>query len=158
MIIRKISFSDRTWIENLFIKEWASTRIVTKGKVYDANYLPGFIAEIENVKVGLITYRFEENECEVMSLNSLKSGLGIGKTLLQKVVDKAKHKNCSRIWLIATNDNIKAQKFYEDLGWELLKIHRNAIKESRKLKPEIPLLGFDGIPITDEYEYQFLLT
>ncbi|MFC1898604.1 GNAT family N-acetyltransferase [Candidatus Cloacimonadota bacterium] len=158
MQIRKIKPFDKLWIDNLFIREWGSTKIVTQGKLYDVNDLLGFIAEIGIKRVGFITYRIDHDECEVISLNSLKSGLGIGKVLLSEVIEQARNNNCKRVWLITTNDNRKAQKFYEHLGWELVKIHKNAIAISRKLKPEIPLLGFNDIPIRDEFKYELILS
>ncbi len=36
-------------------------------------------------------------------------------------------------------------------------MHRGAVDESRKYKPEIPLLGMDGIPIRDEIELEMAL-
>jgi hypothetical protein len=36
-------------------------------------------------------------------------------------------------------------------------VHRGAITEARRLKPEIPLLGIDDIPIRDEIELQMKL-
>ena len=39
----------------------------------------------------------------------------------------------------------------------MVAVHRNAIEESRKLKPEIPLTGIDGLPIRDEIELELLL-
>jgi hypothetical protein len=37
----------------------------------------------------------------------------------------------------------------------LVAIHRNALQESRKLKPEIPLTGVAGRPIDDEIEFEY---
>ena len=39
----------------------------------------------------------------------------------------------------------------------LVAIHRNALAESRRLKPEIPLIGLGGRPIEDELEYEYRL-
>ncbi|MFQ5637433.1 MAG: hypothetical protein ACE5IR_05510 [bacterium] len=36
-------------------------------------------------------------------------------------------------------------------------MHRNAIEKFRKLKPEIPRFGIDGIPIRDEIEMESIL-
>jgi hypothetical protein len=36
-------------------------------------------------------------------------------------------------------------------------LHVNAIEESRKIKPQIPLYGFDGIPIMHEVEFEKIL-
>jgi hypothetical protein len=51
----------------------------------------------------------------------------------------------------------KALRFYHLRGFLLAAIYRNAIAASRKLKPEIPLQGIDGIPIRDEIELELLL-
>jgi hypothetical protein len=43
------------------------------------------------------------------------------------------------------------------MGFTLAAVHKGALNESRKLKPEIPLFGIDGIPITDEIELEKIL-
>ncbi|GAB6277014.1 MAG: hypothetical protein SAMD01599839_15540 [Rectinema sp.] len=58
------------------------------------------------------------------------------------------------MWLVTTNDNIDALRFYQKRGFELLKIHRNAISKSRKIKPTIPETGNYGISIRDEIELE----
>ena len=59
--------------------------------------------------------------------------------------------------MIATNDNIRALRFYQKRGFDLVSIYRFAVNESRKLKPQIPLLGVDDIPILHEIEFEKLL-
>jgi ribosomal protein S18 acetylase RimI-like enzyme len=66
-------------------------------------------------------------------------------------------KGCRRLWLITTNDNTDALRFYQKHGFMLVAVHRNAIEESRKLKPEIPLIGNNNIPIRDEIELEMML-
>lgn len=61
------------------------------------------------------------------------------------------------MWLITTNDNTVALRFYQKRGFVLAAIHRNALEESRRLKPSIPLVGIDGIPIRDETELEKFL-
>ena len=48
--------------------------------------------------------------------------------------------------------------FYQKRGFRLVAVHPGAVNESRKLKPEIPLIGNDGIPIRDEIELEIVLT
>ena len=36
----------------------------------------------------------------------------------------------------------------------LVALHRRALDESRRLKPEIPAVGLDGIALTDEPELE----
>jgi hypothetical protein len=62
------------------------------------------------------------------------------------------------MWLITTNDNGPAIRFYEGRGMRIAAIHRGAIAESRKLKPEIPLLGVGGRPIEEKSSFELLLT
>ncbi len=94
---------------------------------------------------------------EIITLNVLKQREGIGRTLVNAAIEEAKNLSCSRIWVITTNDNIPALKFYQAIGFTVTRIHKDAIKESRKLKPEIPLYGIDEIPITDEIELEKIL-
>ena len=37
-------------------------------------------------------------------------------------------------------------------GFQITAIHPDAVTESRKIKPEIPLIGLEGIPLRDEIE------
>ena len=83
--------------------------------------------------------------------------IGIGATLINKVKGITKSQGCKRIWLITTNDNTHAIRFYQKRGLVLAALYKNAIEESRKLKPEIPFEGFDGIPIRDEIELELVL-
>ena len=69
----------------------------------------------------------------------------------------AKKNGCRRVWLITTNDNTYAIRFYQKRGFDMAAIHRNAINESRKIKPQIPLTGFDKIPILHEIEFEMML-
>ena len=62
--------------------------------------------------------------------------------------------NINKIKVITTNDNIDAIKSYQKCGFDMIKIYHNAIEESRKLKPTIPLIGNYGIPITHEIEFK----
>jgi hypothetical protein len=64
---------------------------------------------------------------------------------------------CRRLWLITTNDNEPAMTFYSRWGMHLVTVHRGAIAESRKLKPEISHFGVGGRPIEDEIEFELLL-
>jgi RimJ/RimL family protein N-acetyltransferase len=64
---------------------------------------------------------------------------------------------CQRIWLITTNDNMPALRFYQKRGFRLVAVHQNALDYSRTLKPEIPLIGLEGIPLRDEIELEIIL-
>lgn len=141
-------------VVNIISENWGSNLIVTKGKVYKAEELPGFLAISNENIIGLITYYMHEKECEIVSLNSLEENKGVGTALIQSVIKLAREAECQRIFLITTNDNTKAVRFYQKRGFDLAVFRRNAILESRKLKPQIPFIGFDGIPILHELEFE----
>ena len=125
-------------------------------QLYPAEY-PGFVAESDADAVGVITYILRGDECEILSLDSLAEGQGIGSALVESVRKVAFDNGVRRLWLITTNDNLNALRFYQKRGFELVKIHRRAVDESRKLKPSIPLIGGFGIPIRDEIELELSL-
>jgi Acetyltransferase (GNAT) family len=64
---------------------------------------------------------------------------------------------CRRVWLITTNDNLRALRFYQRRGFRLVAVHPDALARSRELKPSIPEIGLDGIPLRDELELELLL-
>lgn len=140
------------------LKEWwAGPRIVTRGKLHHADELPGFIAIQDSKPAGLITYDIVGEQCEIVTMNSLVEGKGIGSALIDAVKNVAVTAGCKRLWLITTNDNTAALRFWQKRGFRLAAAHRNAIEKSRLLKPEIPLTGNDGIPIRDEIELEMIL-
>jgi len=66
----------------------------------------------------------------------------------------AREEKLKRVWLVTTNDNLAALRFYQRRNFNLVKIYPNAIRFVRKLKPGIPLIGNDGIPLRDEIELE----
>jgi N-acetylglutamate synthase-like GNAT family acetyltransferase len=155
--IRPAEKEDRNWVAQFLDEQWGSTRIVTRGEVYLAHLLPGFIAIKDDARVGLITYRFEGTECEIITINSTVEGGGIGSALIEAVKQAVILEGCKRMWLITTNDNMRALRFYQKRGFHLIAVYPNALEQSRKLKPEIPLFGIDGIPLRDEIELEMRL-
>ncbi len=100
----------------------------------------------------LITYMLKENACDIISLDSMEAGKGIGTSLVQAVENFAIKQRCQHIKLVTTNDNLLALKFYQKRGFILSQLKTNAVEKARKHKPEIPFIGHDGIPIRDEIE------
>jgi GNAT superfamily N-acetyltransferase len=155
--IRPLEESDHSWVVALLTEHWGGPVIVTRGRIHAADKLPGFKAVLDTKCIGLLTYRLAADDCEVISLNSLHEGIGVGTKLMTAVRNIADRNGCRRIWLITTNDNARAITFYEKLGYEICAIHAGAVAESRRLKPSIPLVGIDGIEIRDEIEMELVL-
>lgn len=157
MKIHVVSEKYLDWVQSLLRERWGSTDIVTRGHLHHADQLPGFIAIDSDQLVGLITYSFKDNEFEIVTLDSLEPGKGIASKLIKSVLDFAIGKKCKRVWLITTNDNTNALRFYQKNGFHLVSIHQGAVEKSRMIKPEIPETGFDNIPIRDEIELEIRL-
>ena len=155
--IRAAGPSDRPWITAVLTDAFAGPVQVVRGKVYRADELPGFIAELEGKPAGLIAYRIEADRCDIMALVSLEENRGIGTGLLAAVTEKARAAGCRRLRVVTTNDNQAALRLYQKRGFRLVAVYVNSMEEARKLKPEIPLAGNDGIPLRDEIELEMPL-
>ena len=155
--LRALLEEDRPWLSQFWVEHWGDEIMVVHGEVFRAADLPGFAAEQDGQIVGLVTYQIRGGEVEVLSLDSLRPGQGIGRALLGAVVQAALADGCARLTLITTNDNLDALRFYQRLGLRLRAIHAGAVEQSRKIKPSIPLVGNDGIPIRDELELDLAL-
>jgi ribosomal protein S18 acetylase RimI-like enzyme len=120
--------------------------------------LPGFVATLDGAPAGLASYAVRGSECELVTIRSLREGRGVGRALLAAVRDAAADAGCSRLWLITTNDNLRALELYQRFGMDIVALHRHAVSEARRtLKPSIPERGVNGIPITHELELELHL-
>jgi GNAT superfamily N-acetyltransferase len=152
-----LSAEYRLWARDLLRERWGSEVLVTRGKIHNGSGLPGFVAILEGEPIGLATYRIHDDQCEMVSLDSLMEGVGVGSALIEAVIGEARERGCRRLWLITTNDNLDAVHFYQKRGFHLVAVHRNALEDTRRLKPSLPRNGIDGIPLRDEIELEIPL-
>ena len=157
LTVRSTEDSDHGWVVQLLRNEWNGPTIGSRGRVFQGDELPGFVAFCEGKRQGLATYHIEDDACELVSLNSLFEGIGIGSALIEAVRKTAVEAGCKRLWLITTNDNTSALRFYQRRGFRLAALHKGSVTELRKLKPKIPMRGIDDIAIRDEIELDFML-
>jgi len=155
--IRPLRPADEGWVAHFVAERWGAEIVVVHGETYRPQQLPGFLALEEGETVGLITYHVAGDGCEIVTLDSLRPSQGIGGALIGAVQATARAAGCWRLWLITTNDNLDALRFYQRHGFELVAVHRGAVNASRLVKPEIPLVGAYGIPIRDEIELEMAL-
>lgn len=153
-IIREIGEQDREWVGAFLLTYWGSTEMVYSKGVHQCDRLPGIAAFMGAEPIGLLIYEIKQGACEIVSLDSVREGLGVGSALLETVERLAQEQGCSRLWLITTNDNVHALGFYQRRGYALVQLYRNAVEAARRLKPQIPFIGNDGIPIRDEIKLE----
>lgn len=155
--IRPVEAEDTDWVLCL-VREWGADFIVSRGRKLFPTRLPGFCAVgSDGDRIGLATYEIVDQECQMVTLHALQPYRGVGTALTMAVRDAALSAGCRRLWLITTNDNIDALRFYQRRGFELAAVHRNLRDVARRLKPSIPLVGNYGIPIRDEIELELRL-
>jgi ribosomal protein S18 acetylase RimI-like enzyme len=154
--VRALGEADREWATGKLRELWGEG-VVSRGRLLDATVLPGFVAEGEGEPAGLLTYRIDGGDCEVVTINAFRRGAGAGTALMEAVAVAARDAGCRRVWLITTNDNLRALRFYQRRGFRLAALHRDALARSRELKPSIPEVGLDGIPLRDELELELTL-
>jgi len=136
MRVREIRDSDRPWLRDFIAAQWGLPVVSTSGP-YDPSRLSGFVAEDDELQtMGAVTYRISEGECEVVTLNSLQENRGVGSALLARVRQLADGDGL-RTWLITTNDNINAIRFYQRRGMDMRALHCDFADEVRRWKPDI---------------------
>lgn len=155
--VRPLGPEDEEWVADFVDRRWGSPYVVAHGKLFYPHTLPGFAAELEGEPVGVITYHVDGDDWEIVTIDSVEEGQGTGSDLLYTLRQAAKKAGARRLWLITTNDNLSALRFYQKRGFALVAVYPNALERSRQLKPNIPLVGEDGIPLRDEIELEMLL-
>ena len=156
--VRAATPADRSWISSLLQDRWGSTTVVSRGRSLDASKLPALVAEAGGPGapgLGLATYRIEGDEFELVTIDAVVAEVGVGSALLAAAKKVAAGEGCRRLWLITTNDNVDALRFYQRRGLRIAAVHRDGVDRARRIKPQIPAVGSSGIGIHDELELEF---
>ncbi len=154
LVLRALGIDDRAWVRAITAEWFGAETIVSRGHVHRPAELPGFIAWEGGQRLGLAAYRLANRECELVMLAAQQQWRGIGSRLLAAVEEIARQAACRRLWLITTNDNVDALRFYQRRGFHLTALHVDALRKSRRLKPGIPETGEYDIPLRDELELE----
>jgi ribosomal protein S18 acetylase RimI-like enzyme len=154
--VRAYRESDRAWAEAFMDEEFGGRLQARRGELIDVLALPGFVAERDGRQVGLVMYRLEGAECELAFIAALEPHKGIGTALLEALLSAVS--DCRRIWLVTTNDNLEALRFYQRRGFRLSALRPGSVDRARRLlKPQISTVGAFGIPLRDELQLELRL-
>jgi GNAT superfamily N-acetyltransferase len=145
-------------------REWASREVaaafggdiqVRRGEAIDTSRLPGLVAERDGEPIGLLRYdpgggSGTSDEVELAVLVTPVRGAGAGSALIAALRRAVPHRP---IWVVTTNDNVDALRFYQRQGFRLRALRAGAVDDARRtLKPGIPATGAHDLPIHDELE------
>jgi ribosomal protein S18 acetylase RimI-like enzyme len=149
MVIRDRDDRDIPWMRALLRARWGGTLVIVHGEAIDVMALPALVA---GERRGLATYRVRDDEAELVTLDAVEPGQGAGTHLLDALVERQRRQGVRRLWVTTTNDNLAALAFYQRRGFCLQRLRPGAVEQARQIKPGIPLLAENGIPIRDEID------
>jgi ribosomal protein S18 acetylase RimI-like enzyme len=156
--VRAVTSADLEYVRRSLTAAFGATEVAGHDELIDAATLPGAVARVGDDPAGLLTYRPDpDGGWEVVSLSADRPGVGAGRALIDWVRAEAARAGVTRLWLVTTNDNTTALRFYQRNGFDLVRLDRNAVDRARRLKPAIPAYA-DGIPIRHELELELRVT
>lgn len=157
VIIRDRRTYDDDWVVQLLTERWGSTIQVTDGRALDCLELPGLVATDTGRRVGLLTYADDGETVEIVTIDAVSTGQGVGELLINGIAQVAVDLGVRHLKVVTTNDNLDALGFYQRMGFVLVALRPGAVAESRRFKPEIAEVAANGIPIRDELELTLAL-
>ncbi len=142
------------FIARLWEEHWGLP-IVTAKREYVPPDVEGLVWRSGDGRtLGLVTWAVDGARGEVISLNALEAGRGIGTQLMDAAEGELRQRGVRTAHLVTTNDNPRALSFYVRRGYRLLRLHPDAMDRVRQIKPQVPLAGKDGIPLRDMWELE----
>ena len=155
--VRELTSDDRGWLIAHLNADWGGPLQARAGELIDVSRLPGYVA-IGDVgqPVGVLLFRAEGDDLEVALVHAFDQWLGTGTALMECFTTVARSRDWHRVWLVTTNDNVDAIRFYQRRGWRLTSMRPGAVDQARDtLKRSIPEQGQHDIPMRDEFELEW---
>jgi GNAT superfamily N-acetyltransferase len=155
--VRPREAADRSAVQAFLVRNHGA-RVARRGELIDPLDHQALVAEADNGHLlGVLTYvpDHAREQSEILTLHTIERWRGVGTLLIEAAGKWAARHGYARQWLITTNDNVDALRFYQRRGFHLAALYLGAVTEARtRLKPEIPLTGAYGIPLRDEIELE----
>jgi ribosomal protein S18 acetylase RimI-like enzyme len=155
--LRPARYDDCAAVDAIHEQAWGGPYVVGHGVRYDLRTLPTVVAVDDGAVVGALAWHVDGDALEIVSIAAAAPRRGIGSALLAAAVAAAQRLGVRRVWLITTNDNLRALRFYQRRGLRLVGVDPGAVDRARRLKPGIPMVGAHGIPLYDELTLEMRL-
>jgi len=150
VLVRPATPEDAAAVAEIHTVSWGGPSVVGHGVTYDLRRLPTLVAIADGRIAGVLTYAVERDSFEIVSIDAAQPRHGVGTALLAAATATARELGLRRVWLVTTNDNLDALRFYQRRGLRLVGLAPGAVDRSRRVKPSIPEVGAYGIPLRDE--------
>lgn len=155
--VRDLEPADHDWARRLIgAHQGGDHRVARLGELLDPTEQEGIVAELDGRPVGLLTAHETDRGLEVLTLHSEIGGVGAGTRLLETALRVAEASHAPRLWLMTTNDNIDAIRWFLRRGLTVAAVHAGAVDADRAtIKRTIPTVNpVNGLPIRDLVELQ----
>lgn len=142
--------ADRSWLEEQISGGYGAGHLqARRGELIDVLTGAGLVAEDGGRPVGVLLWRTDgDGSTELTYLWAFEGGAGVGTQLVRAMFERVD----PPIWVVTTNDNVEALRFYQRHGFRLRALRPGAVDAARRdLKPSIPVES-GGIPVRDELE------
>lgn len=151
MRVRSFEPGDVSWAEEL-VGGFGGRLQARRNEIVDVLDASGFIAEHNDEPIGILTYAGRPDGTEILYIEATTKQRGVGTALVNALTRLVGRQ---RIWLVTTNDNLDALRFYQRRGFSFREVRVGAVDRAREtIKPSLPLVGEYGIPLRDEIELE----
>ena len=141
-----------------FLAEHNADVVARRGELVDARRRPALVVVADGVIEGVLTWMLAGASMEILTLHATRQWAGTGSALIAAAQRVAEASGARRLWLVTTNDNVDALRFYQRRGFRLTRVDARAVDRSRAtIKPAIPETGAHGIRLRDELELEIVL-
>ncbi len=151
--VRPAGAAERDWVRAQLLARWGGTIMAVHGEAIELTGLPTLVAGTR----GFLIYRAHGPAAEIVALEALDPGAGIGTALVVVATEELERMGVREVWVTTTNDNLDALRFYQRRGFRIEGVRRDAVVEVRALKPTIPVIGDYDIPVRDEIDLRAVL-
>jgi len=155
--VRDFEAADHDWARRLIAAhQGGDHRVARLGELLDPTHQEGIVAELDGRPIALLTIHESDRGLEVLTLHSEVGGMGAGTRLLETALRVAETSRAPRLWLVTTNDNLDAIRWYLRRGMSVARVHAGAVDADRAtIKPNIPATNPEhGLPIRDLVELE----
>ncbi|WP_342360830.1 GNAT family N-acetyltransferase [Terrarubrum flagellatum] len=155
---RPALIEDPAFVANWWGRRWFASFMIAGGQRFDpADVELLVVDDAGGHRVGVATFTRAGDALLLITLDAEEKRRGIGFSLIWTLRKIARERSLKVIKVSTSNDNLDALGFYQRLGFRIRSVRRDAMDEVRQLKPGIPRVADNGIPISDEIELDILL-
>jgi len=144
--------ADAAFIDEQWRRLWGLP-VISLEREYEPVNVEGLVYRDDGgAPQGLVTWHIDGDRAEIVTVDAFEQGRHVGGRLLNAAEEELRRQGAKQATIMTTNDNLRAIAFYVRHGYRLVAVHLGAMDRVRRLKPEVPKTGHDGLPLRDVIE------